>query len=206
MNTQSIGSVLFGQYRRQALGLLLLHPEESLHIREIARLTKTPAGTMRRELSLLAEVGILTRKPIGNQVHYQANPQCPIYEELRGIMRKTVGVVDALREALLPRADRIALAFVYGSIANGRETATSDIDVMVIGDISFLDAVKALHPLQEVMRREVNPKIYGKGEFVRKLAEEDPFLTNVMAEPKLMVLGEQDDLAKLASNRAATAV
>lgn len=114
-----LGTLFFGAYRRQVLGLLLLHPDESFHLREIARVTQTQPGTLRRELTQLADAGVLSREKIGNLVRYRADNSCPIYEELRSILKKTAGVVDVLRDALAPLCDRITVAFVFGSIASG---------------------------------------------------------------------------------------
>jgi len=131
----TLASLLFGTYRRDALSLLLLHPESALHVREIARATGKAPGTMLRELDRLADAGILLRKPMGNQVQFQANGRCPIYEELRSILKKTVGVADVLRAALDPLARRIRAAFVYGSVARGDERGGSDLDLMVVVDV-----------------------------------------------------------------------
>ena len=133
----SLASLLFGAYRRDALALLLLHPESSLHVREIARITRKAPGTLLRELNQLADAGLLVRRPVGNQVHFQANSQSPVYEDLRNVLKKTAGVADVLREALEPVKDRIDTAFVYGSVARGDEHAGSDIDVMIVGKLSF---------------------------------------------------------------------
>src|SRR6266542_721903 len=115
----NLASLLFGAYRRDALALLLLHPETSLHLREIARATGKAPGTLLRELNRLANAAVLIRKPVGNQVHFQANIRCPLYDDLRNLRKKTVGTVDVLRETLAPLADKIHAAFVYGSIARG---------------------------------------------------------------------------------------
>jgi hypothetical protein len=114
-----LGSLLFGAARRDLLALFLLHPEFSAHVRELGRVTGRAPGTLLRELSRLADAGVLSRTSIGNQVHFQANPACPIFEELRGIIKKTSGIADVLREALEPLSARIHAAFIYGSIARG---------------------------------------------------------------------------------------
>ena len=196
-------ALLFGAYRRDALALLLLHPEESLHVREIARAIGKAPGTLLRELNALAGAGVLTRKPVGNQVHFQANPACPIYEDLRSILKKTVGVADVLREALAPLGGKVRAAFVYGSVARGDERARSDLDVMVVGDASFGDVVAALAPAQESLRREVNPNVYPPLEFKKKLAAGDPFLKRILAERKIFIVGGEDDLGKPAAHRPA---
>jgi predicted nucleotidyltransferase len=196
-------SLLFGAYRRDALALLLLHPEESLHVREIARAIGKAPGTLLRELNALSAAGVLLRKPVGNQVHFQADPDCPIYEELRSILKKTVGVADVLREALAPLGAKVRAAFVYGSVARGDERARSDLDVMVVGEASFVDVVAALAPAQESLRREVNPNVYPALEFRKKLAARDPFLKRVLAGHKIYIVGGEDDLGKPAAHRPA---
>ena len=196
-------SLLFGAYRRDVLALLLLHPEESRHVREIARAIGKAPGTLLRELNALAAAGVLVRRPLGNQVHFQANPACPIYEDLRSILKKTVGVADVLREALAPLRDRIRAAFVYGSVARGDERVRSDLDVMVVGEASFGDVVAALAPAQESLRREVNPNVYPALELRKKLAAGDPFLKRVLAERKIFIVGGEDDLGKPAAHRQA---
>jgi predicted nucleotidyltransferase len=198
-----LASLLFGTYRKEVLALLLLHPETSLHVREIARMTGKIPGTLLRELNQLADAGVLLRKPVGNQVHFQANPACPIYEELRGILKKTSGLAGVLREALEPLADRIKAAFVYGSLARGDERAGSDVDVMIVGNPKLADVVHALAPAQQVLRREVNPNVYPTAEFGAKLAEGEPFLRRVMEDRKIYLIGGEDDLRQPPSHRKA---
>jgi predicted nucleotidyltransferase len=198
-----LGTLFFGAYRRQVLALLLLHPEESFHLRELARVTNTQPGTLRRELTQLAEAGVLSRERVGNLVRYKANPDCPIYDELRGILKKTAGVVDVLRDSLAPLADKIAVAFVYGSVASGAERRSSDIDVMVVGTATFEEVVRALHRSQEQLRREINPNVYSPAEFRKKAKERGAFLFRVLKEPKLFILGKEDDLRKSGSYRKA---
>jgi len=200
-----LASLLFGAARRDILAQLLLHPGESLHVRELARLTGRAPGTLLRELKQLADAGILTRTPIGNQVHFAANGDCPIFEELRGIVRKTVGVVDVLRAALEPLAPRVRAAFVYGSIARGDERRGSDVDLMVVGGVDFADLVVALQDAQRTLRREISPNVIGEAEWKKRLAVGEPFLSRVMEGPKLFVWGGPDDLGKLASDRKAAA-
>jgi len=178
-------------------------PSESLHVREIARAIGKAPGTLLRELNALAAAGVLVRKPLGNQVHFQANPACPIYEDLRNILKKTVGVADVLREALAPLAAKIRAAFVYGSVARGEERPGSDLDLMVVGEARFADVVAALAPAQETLRREVNPNLYPALEFRKKLAARDPFLGRVLAERKIFIVGGEDDLGKPAAHRQA---
>lgn len=200
---ENLATLLFGAYRRAVLARLLLRPEESLHVREIARAIGKPAGTLVRELNALAAAGVLARKRVGNQVHFQANPGCPIYEDLRNILKKTVGVADVLRGALASLAPRIRAAFVYGSIARGDERAGSDVDLMVIGEATFADVVRALAPAQETLRREVNANVYPALEFGKKAAAGDPFLKRVLGDRRIFVLGGEDDLGELVAHRKA---
>jgi len=201
----SLADFLFGAYRRDALALLLMHPAESWHVREIARMTGRPANSMYRELNALAQAGLLRRRAQGNQVHYSANPDCPIHEELRGILRKTAGIADVLREALAPLNAKIQAAFVYGSVAGGTERARSDVDVMIVGSISFEEAVRALAPAEETLRREVNPHVYGQREFRGKIAACEPFLLRVLTGPKIFLVGDVNDLGKPGEHRTAQA-
>jgi len=203
--TTDLGTLFFGAYRRQVLGLLLLHPDESFHLREIARATNTQPGTLRRELAQLADSGVLSREKMGNLVRYKADTACPIYDELRGILKKTAGVVDVLRAGLASLSDKISVAFVYGSLASGAERRASDIDVMIVGKVTFEEAVGALHASQIELRREVNPNVYRPDEFKKKAKEKDHFLSRVLEQPKLFILGKENDLRQLAANRKAKA-
>lgn len=198
-------TLLFGTYRRKVLGLLLLHPGEHFHLREIARITGTQPGTVRRELSLLASAGLIERAVQGNQVRFRANETYPIYDELRSILKKTAGVADQLRAALGPFTDRITIAFVYGSVASGQERVTSDIDLLIVGTVKFEDVVRVLHPCQEELRREINPHVYSPAEFKRKASEESSFLARVLKGPKLFVIGSDHELGKSGEDRKAEA-
>jgi len=146
---------------------------------------------------------VVERKRVGNQVQFRANPACPIYEDLRNILKKTVGVADVLREALAPLAGRIRAAFVYGSVARGDERAGSDLDLMVVGEVKFAEVVAALAPAQEALRREVNPNVYPALEFRKKVAAREPFLERVLADRKIFILGGADDLGKPRAHRQA---
>ena len=201
----NLADLLFGAYRRDVLGLLLLRPGESYHVREIARITRRPANTLYRELAVLAEAGLLVRRAQGNQVHYQANPNCPIYEDLRGILKKTTGIADVLREALAPLADRIKVAYVYGSIATGTERSASDVDLMVVGDVRLRDLAAVLGPARETLRREVNANPYQISEFRQQSRRGEPFLSRVLEGPKIFVVGSEHDLGKLVQHRQAKA-
>lgn len=190
----NLASLLFGTYRREALAQLLLHPDTSLHVREIARRTGKVPGTLLRELNLLADAGLLVRTRVGNQVHFQANPASPIYEDLRNILKRTTGVADVLREALESAEKKVVAAFIYGSIARGDERAGSDLDVMIIGNLGFTEAVRTLAPAQDLLRRQINPNVYARAEFRSKVRSNDPFLKRVLADKKIFLIGGDDDL------------
>lgn len=194
---------LFGAYRRQILALLLLRPDESLYVREIARVTGVSAGSLHRELKLLVDAGLLTRTTSGNHVRYQADRTCPIYEELAGIFRKTAGLAGVLHELLAPLERRIALAFVFGSVAQGKAGPDSDIDLLVIGSATFASVVEACHAGTRRLGREVNPVVMTRTAFRDKVRHRDRFASRVAREPKIFVIGDADELGKLAEDRAA---
>ncbi len=202
MSVSNPVELLLSSYRRQILALLLLR-DEGFHVREIARLTGVPAGSLHRELKALSEAGLLVREPAGNQVRYHANKGNLIYPELAAIFRKTVGLADVVRDALAPLAEKIDLAFVFGSVAQGRETATSDIDVMVIGKLPLAGVVGALAPLRTRLGREINPVVMSRADFRKKYVAKDRFVVRVAKEPKIFLIGTADDFGKLAQDRAA---
>jgi len=193
--------VLFGAYRRRIMALLLLRQDETFHVREIARLTAVPAGSLHRELGLLVQAGLLTRTAVGNQVHYRADRSCPIYDELAGIFRKTAGLADVLRELLAPLQDRIVLAFVFGSMAQGKVRASSDVDLLVVGSASFAAVVEACHAGALRLGREVNPVVMTKATFQLKRRQGDRFVARVAKEPKIFVMGDSGEFGKLAEDR-----
>jgi predicted nucleotidyltransferase len=181
---------------------LMLRPDEELHVRELARLTGVSPGTLHRELRALSELGLLVRRETGRQVFYSADRTSPVFEELAGILRKTAGLADVIRSALGPIVDRVQLAFVYGSMAAGEAKAHSDIDVMVLGDATFADVARALHPAQASVGREINPTVMTPSEFARRRHTRDGFVLTLMRQPKIWLIGNNDDLAKLVQNRS----
>jgi len=191
-----LASVLFKDYRRRVLGLMLLHPGESYHVREVARLTGTVAGTLHKELATLAEAGILARVSRGNQVLYSANRECPVFEELAGILRKTSGLVDVLANALMPMSEKIDSACIFGSVASGQETTHSDVDILVIGAAGFAQIARALYPCHEVLGREVNPKVFEKDTWAEMVRNGDGFAREIISKPKMYVIGGSDAFEK----------
>lgn len=160
-------------------------------------------GSIHRDLKAMADTGLLLRSHVGNQVLYQANRDCPIFEELAAIFRKTIGLATLLQDALLGLSDKIDLAFVFGSMATGRQSSASDVDVMVLGDLELLDVVKALSPLQPVLGREINPVVMTTDRFVSQLDKQERFAMRLVYEPKVFVKGDERDFAKLVEDRAA---
>lgn len=190
----SISSVLFSEYRRRVLGLLLLHPKNQYHVREIARLTHTAPGTLNRELSKLAEAEVLIREASGRQVYYHANPDLPIFEELVSILKKTSGLVEVLANALMPFSDQIKVALVFGSVGRGTENIGSDIDVLIIGEISFSQIIAAFYSVQEMIGREINPKVFKLEEWKKLVIKKDPFVQEILKNQKLFIIGKADEL------------
>jgi predicted nucleotidyltransferase len=195
--------LMFNTSRRQLLAQLLLRPSENFHVRELARITGISAGTLHRELKSLADTGLLSREQVGNQVRYQANQSCPIYKELAAIFRKTVGLADLLREALLPLAGKITSAFVFGSMASGEQRAASDVDVLVLTDADLLSVVVALAPVGEALGREINPVVMPVAKFLEQLKNQERFAVRVSAEPKLFVVGNDGEFAEFIEDRPA---
>jgi predicted nucleotidyltransferase len=193
-----LAETLFSDYRRRILALLLLRSEEHFHVREISRLTGVPAGSLHRELKLLTSAGLLSRQAMGNQVRYQAERDCPIFQELAGIFRKTSGLADIIRSALQPLSPDITAAFIFGSVAKGEERAISDVDVCVVGTASFTDVVMALADMHQKLGREINPVVISREQFIAKLAAGEQFTTRIMNEPKLFLIGDEHDLGKSA--------
>lgn len=202
MSTLTVGdtvaSVLFGKVQRSVLALLFCNSDRSYYLREIVRLTGCGQGAVQRELERLVHAGLAVCYRQGNSVYYQANQQSPVFPDLRNLMAKTAGVADILRTALAPLTDRIQAAFIYGSVAQGREKAESDVDVMVIGEVSFGETVAALLPTQTLLGREVNPSVYSPDEIRMRLAGRDHFLTTVFQETKIFLIGDEHELGKLA--------
>lgn len=198
-----MSEILFGHTRGAVLGLLFGHTDESFYIRQIARDTGISTGALQRELEQLAEIGLISRTKVGNQVFYQANAASPVFQEIRSLVTKTVGVIGALRSALAPLASRIQVAFVFGSVARREETAASDIDLMVIGDTTFDEAISAISAAQSALAREINPSIYSPTEFKAKLKKGNHFLTSIIKSEKMFVIGTEDELRNLGSKRVA---
>lgn len=191
----ALSDLLFpNQYRRKVLGLLLMRPEQQIHLRELARVIGAAPGTLKKELDALCEAGLLRAERVGNQVRFCANSAHPVFPELQALIRKTIGLVDALRLSLAPLAGRIDAAFVFGSMASGTESAGSDIDLMVVGDAGFAEVVDATYEAQAALGREINPKVMSASEWQAKKAERNAFLQDVLNKPRIMLIGDADVL------------
>jgi predicted nucleotidyltransferase len=196
--SSKLAELMFTEYRRKVLGMLLLHPDKAYHVREIARLTGTIAGTLHKELSKLAEAEILLKRSVGNQVLYQANRDGLIYHELASIARKTFGVADVLREALHGVMDQLDLAFVYGSVAKEEDRPGSDIDLMVATDqLSYADLMNSLSDAESLLGRTVNPTVYTVKQIKQRLRQKNAFLVRVMDQPKIWIKGTDNDVRSL---------
>jgi predicted nucleotidyltransferase len=193
-----LGDVLFGKTQRKVLGLLFGNPERSYYTNEIVRFAGAGIGAVQRELQRLERTGLVVTSKVGVQKHYQANLQAPIYGELHGIVVKTFGIADPLRQALALLAGRIHAAFIYGSVARGTDAAGSDIDLMIVSDkVTFSDALRALSPVEQRVGRPVKPSIFRLREWRDGLAEDGGFLQRVMGQPKIFLIGSPDELDSL---------
>jgi predicted nucleotidyltransferase len=193
--TDSVADALFTATQRKVMGLMFRHPQRSFYLNEVVRSVGAGTGAVQRELAKLERAGLLQMERIGNQTHYQVNEDAPIYGELRGIILKTVGLVDVLREALAPIADRISAAFVYGSSAAGTERASSDVDLLIIGSsIPLSDAVEPLMTAAQTIGREINPVVVSTDEWRSALDDEHSFASRIFGRPRLFVFGTEDEL------------
>lgn len=191
-----LAGALFTGTQQRVLGLLFGQPDRSFYATEIISLADVGSGAVQRELARLAQSGLVTLRPVGNQKHYQANPDSPIFAELCGIARKTVGLAEPLRQALAPLASQIRAAFVYGSIAKKQDSARSDIDLMLVSDtLTFGDTYLALNEASKRLGREVNPTIFTLQDFARRRQEEGSFVSRVLEQPKVWLIGGEDDIA-----------
>ena len=191
----SVSDLLFpNQYRRKVLAWLLMHPDEWVHLRELARLTGASPGTLKKELDALTAAGLLESRKVGNQTQFSANTQHPVYPELTGLIRKTTGLHDVLASALQSLGTQVEVAFVFGSVANSTETTHSDVDVLVMGEVTFGQVVNALYDAQTVLGREINPKVMTREEWQAKQREGNAFVTELLKKPKLFVVGTEHDL------------
>lgn len=187
----SIADVLFSGVQQRVLGLLFGRPERSFYANEIEKLGKTGRGSLQKELQRMTSSGLITMTTIGRQKHYQANKNCIIYQELKSITLKTFGLSNVLRSALADSESKIRYAFVYGSVAKGTDTTASDIDVMVISEtLSYSELFDVLGKAEEVLKRKVNPTVYTPEDFLKKIEGDNHFVTRVLRQPKIVLIGD----------------
>lgn len=204
-HSNALSSILFGQIRGGVLALLHGRPDKSFYVRQIARELPASVGAVQRELEKLAKVGLIVRTSVGNHVFYQVNQRHPVYPEMRTLVAKTIGVFSVLHSALEPHFDRITLAFVYGSVARQEETAESDLDVMIVGDITLDELLSGLSEVEASLGRPVNSTVYSIAEFRLKLKTGNHFLNTVVRGKKVFLIGNEDDLRKVGGIRMAEA-
>lgn len=192
----SLADALFTPVQQRVLALLFGQPERSFRSAEVIALADSGTGAVHRQLMRLAETGLITVSHHGNQKLYQANPDSPVFAELCGLVVKTIGLASPLEKALEPFREHIQAAFVYGSIAKGSDTARSDVDLMVIGDdLAYSDLYEALQEAEATLGRPVHVNLATAAEWKRKLAEGNPFVIKIQAQPKIPLIGSVDDLA-----------
>jgi predicted nucleotidyltransferase len=194
--SRGLADALFSRVQQRVLGLVYGQPQRRFQSAELIRLAGSGTGAAHRLLTRLADAGIVTVTRSGNQKHYQANRQSPIFTELHGLVVKTVGVVGPLRRALAPFAKSIAAAFVYGSVAKRTDSSRSDIDVMVISDsVSYADLFRALEATERLLARPVSPNVMTRAEWRAKRRQPGSFAGRVAKQPRLFLIGSDDDLA-----------
>jgi DNA-binding transcriptional ArsR family regulator len=197
MRKSSLLSALFNSTTQGVLGATVLRPEKEWYLSDLASYLGVGPSSLQRTLSKLSIAGILHRRRDGNRIYYRADPDCPILAELNGILTKTAGIAEPLRDALAPLATQIDCAFIHGSIAESRERSESDIDLIIIGEVSIGDVAFALRPVKVRLGREVDATHYSLEEFAAKVAKKNHFLLAVLKKPRIFLIGGEDDLAHI---------
>lgn len=187
----SIASALFSDSQSRVFRWLFGQPERSYHLNELLRLTNLGSASLQRELGKLAEAGLVNSEKVGNLRRFQANKDSPVFDELVALTRKTLGAQPLLQEALAPMQEKLEQAFIYGSVAKGTDTASSDIDVMVVGnDLLLGDVLKLLLPVESKLGRKISPTLYTPAEYKRRRAQKDSFLHRVLEQPVTPLVGD----------------
>jgi predicted nucleotidyltransferase len=190
-------TLLGSRLRAKVLGWLFSHPDERYFVRQLTALVKEDSTNVSRELARLEKTGVLVKNTEGKQKYYQANRQSPIFNELHGLILKTVGVADIIKEALEPRIADIKLAFIFGSVARRAEDRFSDIDLLVVGDITFGEVVDLISTAERALTRELNPVVYPLAEFNKRLSENHYFIRDVLSGDKIFIVGDENELKAL---------
>jgi len=192
---KSLADALFTKTQQRVLGVLFGQSERSFYASELIRDAGTGSGAAQRELAKLEQSGLIVTRRIGNQKHYQANAASPLFSELRNIVLKTVGLAEPLRDALKPLSSAIRAAFVYGSVAKATDQSASDIDLMIISDnLTYGEVFGALERATQTVGRKINPTVYTVAEFSKRTQTENGFVTRVLEQPKLWVIGSEHDI------------
>lgn len=194
MRKMSLLDTLFPVVRRGVLTATLTRPEKWWYLSELAAFLQTRPSSLQRELAALVQTGILEQRRDGRRTYFKAETRSPIFRDLQGIFEKTVGLIPTLRTALRPFENKVACAFVYGSVARGEERVTSDVDLMVIGDVGLAELSPSLRKAEKRLGREINVTNYSVDEFRRKVAQGHHFLATVLKGGLQFVKGEQRDL------------
>ena len=191
--TSGLADALFPKVRQRVLAVLFGRPDQSFYANEVIALAQSGTGAVQRELAALAEAGLLTVSKQGNQKHFQANAAAPVFTELRGLILKTMGLADVLRTALGPLAPQIEAAFVYGSVARQQDTASSDIDLMIVSpSLGYADVYSALESAAATLGRTINPTLYAPSDLARRIAQDNAFVTRVLQQPKIWLIGTEE--------------
>ena len=189
----SLADALFPSTRQRVLATLFGRPGRSFYAAEIIALARAGSGSVQRELADMTQVGLLTCTKVGHQKHYQANSASPVFNELCSLVLKTVGLADALRQALAPLANQISMAFVFGSIAKAQDSAQSDVDVLLVSNtLSYGDVFSALAPASQALSRTINPALYTDADFKARQLSDNAFITRVMQQPKIWLIGQEE--------------
>ena len=193
--SEGLADALFTNTQQRVLGLLFGQPERSFYATELIGQTGGGSGAVQRELARLEASGLVTARRLGAQKHYQANPASPLFKELVGIARKTVGLAGPLRAGLAPLAPHIVAAFIYGSVAKRRDTTRSDIDLMVVSNkVTYGDVFGALEKVASKLGRTVNPTVYSQKELASRMKDGNAFVKRVLEQPKVWIIGSERDL------------
>jgi predicted nucleotidyltransferase len=201
-NGNTLSDGLFSKTRQAVLAFLYGRTDSTFYTKQILDALKIGRGTVQRELKNLTNAGIIVREVQGHQVYYRANEHCPIFNELKNIVRKTFGVADVIRQSLATEANKIRLAFIFGSVARSADDRKSDIDVMVVGNISFGETVDLLSTAEEQLTREINAVVYPVAEFRQKVKSDHHFVNIVLAEDKIFLVGDDSELNRLVERKA----
>ena len=192
-----LAEILSSKIRSEIFRMLFGVNDEALHMREIERRSGLSIGTIQQETKKLLHLNLILKRKDGNRIYYQANKEHPLYAEIHGLVLKTVGLADFFRNALKVNPN-IQFAFVFGSLARNEENDKSDVDLMIIGEITMRQLTALLSGVSDHIGREINPHILMVREFLKRKSTKDHFLTQVLDSPKIFVIGNENDLAELA--------